>query len=94
MPLAHASQRQPNSMTPIQHVSRRRAHRLLSILVGVVCVITNVAGAEDFSLGRDFSAADNPAGVWSFGWKANLGGTYSNLTVRHTSPTGGVLIPS
>jgi hypothetical protein len=50
---------------------------------------------DDFNLGRDFSAANNPSGVWSYGWEANLGGAYSNLTIKHTSGTdNGVLIPS
>lgn len=51
--------------------------------------------ASDFNVGRDFSAASNPSGAWSYGWKANLGGAYSNLTVRHASGTdNGLVIPS
>ncbi len=58
-----------------------------------------------YDLSRDFSASDNPAGAWSFGWTESIGGTFSLLTVPHVSlapamitpyqiPTTGVIIPS
>jgi len=51
--------------------------------------------AGDFDAGRDFSAANNPAGVWSYGWKGNLGGNYSNLTVKHSAIlNNGVSVPA
>ncbi len=50
---------------------------------------------SDYSLGRDFSATNNPNGQWAYGWEESLGGAFSVLTVQHLSTTGnGVVTPS
>ena len=38
------------------------------------------ARAQDYNLGRDFSATSNPGGVWTFGWKATLPGAFTPVT--------------
>lgn len=47
-----------------------------------------------FDLSRDFSAAHNPAGAWSFGWSGTIGGEFTLLTVPHVSHAGNIIIPS
>ncbi len=39
-----------------------------------------LARAQDFNLGRDFSATSNPGGVWTFGWKEALPGPFTPVT--------------
>ncbi len=38
----------------------------------------------DFDVARDFGAATNPSGVWSYGWKETLGGACTLLNWRIT----------
>jgi hypothetical protein len=40
---------------------------------------TNAPG-DDFNLSREFSAINNPSGVWSYGWKGSSTGAFSLLT--------------
>lgn len=44
--------------------------------------------AYNWNAVEDFSAASNPAGVWSYGWAPSLGGTFSLLTTPGGCPTG------
>ena len=49
----------------------------------------------DYSLGRGFSATNNPNGQWAYGWEESLGGAFSVLTVQHLSTAGnGIVTPS
>lgn len=36
--------------------------------------------AQDFNLVRDFTAASNPSGAWTLGWKETLTGTFTPVT--------------
>ena len=67
---------------------------LLSLLLGGSAVVAS-AQTAGFDVGRDFSIASNPSGVWSFGWAGTLTGAVHPLTVQHNSSAdGGVNIPS
>jgi hypothetical protein len=39
---------------------------------------------DSYDVSRDFSLASNPNGVWSYGWKSNLVGTFARLLSTRT----------
>src|SRR5262245_12753207 len=41
--------------------------------------------SQTYDLSRDFSVRSNPNGVWSYGYAAAIGGSYSNLLVSRTN---------
>ncbi len=56
-------------------------------------IVTNPPPSGDFNLSRDFLVNVNPSGVWSYGWKQNLGGSFALLSaVRTFSSDNGVTI--
>jgi len=48
------------------------------------CSITNPPPTRVFDLSTDFSSASNPAGAWSYGYTATLGGQFNLLTFAKT----------
>lgn len=67
----------------------RAAHRALSRLVlGLGLAVGALAQSPDPSIihdvSRDFSHAANPNGVWSYGWKSELAGAFTLLSVPET----------
>jgi len=64
------------------------------ILMLGLCLAGFTAGAQvTYDLSADFSATSNPAGVWSYGAKASLSGTFDLFTVQRTvSSDNGVLL--
>ncbi len=67
---------------------------LLSLFLGASAVVAS-AQTAGFDVGRDFSTAGNPSGVWTFGWAGTVTGAVHPLTVQHNSTAdGGVNIPS
>jgi hypothetical protein len=49
-------------------------------------------GPGRFDLARDYSTNTNPSGVWSYGWKSTLGGTFNLFGYHGFSFEGGTLI--
>jgi len=58
------------------------------------CLIPGTPGPvrPGFDLARDYSTNTNPSGVWSYGWKSTLAGTFNLFGYHGFSFEGGTLI--
>jgi len=48
----------------------------LYLFLSLVFIAASTRGAVRYDIIRDFSASENPAGVWSYGWKEHLHGDF------------------
>jgi hypothetical protein len=58
---------------------------LCAVVLSAATALPVSTQAADFDLRRDYSTNTNPNGVWSYGWKETLGGTFTRLTSRSTA---------
>jgi hypothetical protein len=66
----------------MRHLPARAEIARCFLVVGVVCLGAVPANAEKlYDATADFSATDNPSGVWSYGWSQTLGSDF-NLIAR------------
>ncbi len=59
--------------------------RQLFVIIGFICLALNLcstASATTFDVAADFSATNNPNGVWSYGWSSTLTSDF-NLYPNH-----------
>src|SRR4051812_48472372 len=65
------------------------AMKFIALIRGSSCAIALSLSlslySQSYDLARDFSVASNPRGVWSYGYAAAIGGSYSNLLVARTN---------
>lgn len=76
-----------------EYGSSPRIAALITPTTNDAVVITNPPPvfADNFDLGRDFSATLNPAGAWTYGWKSTLeGGFYHDTRSFTASSDNGV----
>jgi hypothetical protein len=52
----------------------------LMIVTVEMLYVASAAQAETWDAAIDFSASNNPNGVWKYGWSSTLGGTFQQLT--------------
>lgn len=61
---------------------------LVSWAIVSLLVFTGNASASIYDAASDFSATDNPNGVWSYGWSETLGSTLHLYTDQSINPGG------
>src|SRR6185503_13126297 len=55
-----------------------------SLFLSVVLAAAITRGADSYNIIQDFSATENPSGVWSYGWKETVDGEFHLLTSPRT----------
>jgi len=55
-----------------------------SLFLSVVLAAAIARGADSYNIIQDFSATENPSGVWSYGWKETVDGEFHLLTSPRT----------
>ena len=59
----------------------------------VIQTVTGIQSASAYDLSTDYSATQNPTGVWSYGGTATLGGAFTLFNNHHSSPgDNGVIV--
>jgi hypothetical protein len=58
--------------------------RRLYLFLALIFLTAATRGADTYNIIRDFSAAENPGGAWSYGWKENLRGDFYALQFNRT----------
>lgn len=80
---------------PHQPALRRLMNSSFGLALWLAIAAPAFSQTANFDVGRDFSAANNPNGVWAFGWAGTVTGAVHYLTTQHVSGgDNGAQIPS
>ena len=55
-----------------------------NLFLSLLLVAATARGADHYNINRQFSATENPAGAWSYGWKEHLRGDFHLLEFHRT----------
>ncbi len=73
---------------------RRKLLLVAAVLSGlIICLVGPAAAVNTWNAAADFSATDNPSGVWSYGYESSGAGPLTLFTVETNGPYGPAWAP-